>query len=209
MALTFFYTFARQLTKSMSKKLNLEEVLLKLSNDDRYALEDLFNYYYPRLYNFSKAFLKLEDGIDDILQEVFVKIWQNRKNIRQSETFNSFIFTITRNLLLNELRSMLNDRKIKEKILERSVAEEYLLGEHLDFNELKTKIDELVMELPEKQRRVFVMSRVEGLGQKEIAMKLEISEKTVEYHISQSIKFIKGKLKGMGLISMLYFYLFL
>jgi RNA polymerase sigma-70 factor (ECF subfamily) len=59
----------------MKPELNLEEILSELANDNQLALEELFNYYYPRLYNFSKAFLKLEDGIDDILQEVFVKIW--------------------------------------------------------------------------------------------------------------------------------------
>lgn len=73
---------------------NLNKVLYNLSNDDKQALGELFNYYYPRLYQFSKSFLKLEDGIDDILQDVFVKIWKNRANIKSSETFSPFIFTM-------------------------------------------------------------------------------------------------------------------
>jgi RNA polymerase sigma-70 factor (ECF subfamily) len=71
----------------MENKLKLNIILKKLSQDDKTALEQLFNYFYPRLYNFSKAFLKLEEGIDDILQEVFLKIWQNRKTIKNTETF--------------------------------------------------------------------------------------------------------------------------
>jgi RNA polymerase sigma-70 factor (ECF subfamily) len=108
----------------MQAGFNLDLVLQKLANDDTKALEELFNYYYPRLYHFSKSFLKLEDGIDDILQVVFVKIWNNRTNIRSAGTFSTFIFTVTRNLLLNELRRRLNHIKIKEEIYGLSVSEE-------------------------------------------------------------------------------------
>ena len=188
---------------------NLNTVLHKLADDDKKALEELFNYYYPRLYQFSKLFLKLEDGIDDILQEVFFKIWKNRANIRSAETFNSFIFTITRNLLLNELRSRLSKQKIKNEIIKLSVSDEYYSFERLEYGELKETVDQIVNNLPEKQREVFLLSRSEGLSHKEIAEKLNISTKTVEYHINQSINAIKNKLEQLGLISLLYFYLFL
>ena len=188
---------------------NLNTILQNLANDDKKALEDLFNYYYPRLYQFSKSFLKLEDGIDDILQEVFVKIWKNRANIRSSETFSPFIFTMTRNLLLNELRSRLSNQKIKEKILKFSVPDENYSFDKLEYGELKETVDQIVNNLPYKQREVFLLSRYEGLSHKEIAEKLNISTKTVEYHISQSINTIKNKLEQLGLISLLYFYLFL
>jgi len=188
---------------------NLNTILHNLANDDKKALEDLFNYYYPRLYQFSKSFLKLEDGIDDILQEVFVKIWKNRANIRSSETFSPFIFTMTRNLLLNELRSRLSNQKIKEKILKFSVPDENYSFNKLEYRELKETVDQIVNNLPNKQREVFLLSRYEGLSHKEIAEKLNISTKTVEYHISQSINTIKNKLEQLGLILLLYFYLFL
>lgn len=194
---------------SMQVGFNLNTILQNLANDDKKALEDLFNYFYPRLYQFSKSFLKLEDGIDDILQEVFVKIWKNRANIRSSETFSPFIFTMTRNLLLNELRSRLSNQKTKEKILKISVPDENYSFDKLEYGELKETVDQIVNNLPNKQREVFLLSRYEGLSHKEIAEKLNISTKTVEYHISQSINTIKNKLEQLGLISLLYFYLFL
>jgi RNA polymerase sigma-70 factor, ECF subfamily len=194
--------------KAMENKLKLDIILKQLSQDDKTALEQLFNYFYPRLYNFSKSFLKLDEGIDDILQEVFLKIWQNRKNIKNTETFNSYIFTITRNLLLNELRSRLNEQKTKEKIFKRSVAEEFLLSEQIEYQEMKEKVDQMVAILPERQREVFLLSRKEGLSYKEIATKLDIAEKTVEYHISQAIGVLKKKMKELGLLGMLYFYFF-
>ena len=188
---------------------NLNTVLHNMANDDKKALEELFNHYYPRLYQFSKSFLKIEDGIDDILQEVFIKIWNNRAQIRSLETFNPFIFTMTRNLLLNELRRGLNKQKVRDEIYKISVPEEYQSFEKIEYKELKDTVDQIVNNLPGKQREVFLLSRRDGLSHKEIAEQLNISTKTVEYHISQSISMIKNKLNQLGLVSLLYFYLFL
>ncbi len=184
-------------------------VFEKLIRGEESALEELFDYYYPRLYNFSKSFLKFEDGIDDILQEVFIKIWQNRKDISNPRTFSSYIFTITRNLLLNELRRLLNSQKTKDELLNSALAEEYYQFEQTEFNELKEKVDEAINNLPMKQQEVFILSRKEGLSHKEIAEKLNISTKTVEYHIGQSISILKDEFAKYGIIASLYFYLFL
>ena len=192
----------------MAEEINLYKIVNELSKDNDSSLEELFNFYYPRLFNFSKSFLKIEDGIDDILQEVFVKIWQNRKGIKNSATFNSYIFTITRNLLLNELRSRLNNQNIKDEIRKLSIAPEYSLFEQIEYQDLKEKVDTIVNELPKRQKEIFILSRTKGLSNKEIAKKLKISTKTVEYHITLAIRILKDKLKIFGLVSLLYFYLF-
>ncbi|MDI9564064.1 MAG: RNA polymerase sigma-70 factor [Bacteroidota bacterium] len=193
----------------MGNNFLLDKTLKQLANDDKNALEKLFNYYYPRLYSFSKTLLKLDEGIEDILQEVFLRIYQNRKNIKSTETFQSYIFTITRNLLLNELRSRLNEHKAKEKIYRESVAREYLLSEKIEFLELQEKLEQIIETLPDRRREIYLLSRKEGLSHKEIAVKLDISEKTVEYHITQSLSEIKKKMRDIGLLAMLYFYFFL
>lgn len=192
----------------MSEKINLDKILHELAKNNEEPLEELFNYYYPRLFNFSKSILKIEDGIDDSLQEVFVKIWQNRKNITSSATFNSYIFTITKNLLLNELRRQLNSENLKEQVKKLSVSPEYSLSEQIEYNDLKTKVDQIIGELPERQKEIFKLSRNEGLSHKEIAEKLGINTKTVEYHIGLAIRHIRLNLQGLGIMSLLYFYLF-
>lgn len=193
----------------MVLKPDWSKIISALLNDDESALEELFNYYYPRLYNYSKTFLKIDNGIDDIIQEVFLKIWKNRKEIHSGETLNSFIYTITRNQLLNEIRTRLNDKKKREQLFKVSIAEEYLGFENVEYTELQKKIEIIIEVLPEKQKEVFQLSRKEGLSHKEIGEKLKISTKTVEYHINQSIKTLKERLKELGLISLLYLYLFL
>jgi len=186
-----------------------EQIIVRLKNEDKSAIDDLFGYYYPRLYHFSKSILKLENGIDDILQEVFVKIWLNRHKIGNPETFNSYIFTITKNEVLNLIRSNLRDHTFKDQLFQHAVAEEYLNSAPLEYEEIKTGIDKIVANLPEKRQQVFILSRTEGLSNREIAEKLNISEKTVEDHITHAIKQIKNSMKEMGIISLLYCYLFL
>lgn len=186
-----------------------DELIRRLKKDDKSAVDELFSYYYPRLYHFSKSVLKIETEIDDILQEVFVKIWLNRQKINNVETFNSYIFTITKNEILNLIRSKLRDQTFKNELFLRSVAEEYQTSNQVEFDEIENKIDQTVACLPEKRQQVFVLSRMEGLSNKEIAQKLNISEKTVEDHITHAIKYIKSSMHQTGMISLLYFYLFL
>ena len=180
----------------MDQRFNLDKTLKELSKDQESSLEELYKYYYPRLYDFSRSFLKLEQGIDDILQEVFIRIWQNRKRIKDPASFNSFIFTITRNLLLNELRSRLNHNNLKEDIRKLSTAEEYAGVDLVQYKDLKNRVDKLIEELPERQKEIFILSRSEGLSHKEIASRLQITPKTVEYHISLAIKSLKLKLSN-------------
>lgn len=186
-----------------------EEIIHRLKNDDKSAVDELFNYYYSRLYYFSKSILKIENEIDDILQEVFVKIWLNRQKIGNAETFNAYIYTITKNEVLNLIRTNLRDQSFRDELFLRSVAQEYHTQNQVEFDEVKTGIDKIVASLPPKRHQVFILSRTEGLSNREIAQQLNISEKTVEDHITHAIKYIKNSLKEMGIISLLHFFLFI
>jgi len=186
-----------------------EEIIRRLKNEDKLAVDELFSHYYARLYHFSKSILKVETGIDDILQDVFVKIWLNRQKIGNAETFNAYVFTITKNEVLNLIRSNLRDNTFRDELFMQAVAQEYQTQNPLEFDEIKTAIDKIVASLPEKRQQVFILSRTDGLSNKEIAQKLNIAEKTVEDHITHSIRHLKSSLKEMGIISLLYFYLFL
>lgn len=188
---------------------DIEVIIRRLKQDEKSALDDLFGYYYPRLFHFSKSILKIETEIDDILQEVFVKLWLNRQKIGNVETFNSYIFTITKNEVLNSIRSNLRNNSFKNELFQRSIAEEFQIQSQLEFKEVKSGIDKVVSQFPEKRRQIFILSRTEGLSNKEIAQQLNISEKTVEDHITHAIKKIKISLKEMGIIFLLYVHLFL
>jgi RNA polymerase sigma-70 factor (ECF subfamily) len=189
--------------------INIENIILRMKDDDKSSVDELFTYYYPRLYHFSQSLLKIETYIDDILQEVFVKLWLNRNKIKNVETFNAYIFTITKNEILNLIRSNLRDQTFKDKLFVRSVAEEYQTTTKFEFDEIKSSIERIVAGLPEKRQQIFVLSRRDGLSNKEIAQQLNISSKTVEDHITHAIKYIKNAMKELDIMTILYFYLFL
>ena len=186
-----------------------EEIIRRLKNEDKSAVDELFSYFYARLYHFSKSILKVENGIEDILQDVFIKIWLNRQKIGNAETFNAYVFTITKNEVLNLIRANLRDNTFRDELFLQAVAQEYQTQNPLEFDEIKTAIDKIVACLPEKRQQVFILSRTDGLSNKEIAKQLNIAEKTVEDHITHSIRYLKNSLKEMGIVSLLYFYLFL
>jgi RNA polymerase sigma-70 factor (ECF subfamily) len=185
----------------MNIRFDLENILSALAKGQESSLEELYRYFYPRLYEFSRSFLKQEQDIDDILQEVFIRIWLNRKKIKDPATFDSYIFTITRNLILNRLRSRLTNQKLKEEIRKLSIAQEFENLDLVQFQELKNSVEECIHQLPERQKEIFVLSRSEGMSHKEIATRLDITTKTVEYHISLAIKFLRKKLNGQGMMN--------
>ena len=137
--------------------------------------------------------------IEDILQEVFIKIWQNRNRIKTTATFNAFIFTITRNLLINELRSRLNNQKVKDKVGKLAIPVEYSFIEQSEYHDLKEKVDRAISDLPVRQKEIFNLSRMSGYSHKEIAEKLNITTKAVEFHIAKATVLLRKKLLNFEL----------
>jgi len=192
----------------MVKPANLEMILADLANNDKHAFDELYRLYYPKLYVYSKSFLKIDSGIDDILQEVFVKVWMNRQNIKKVETYNAFLYTITKNTLLNEIRSRLKSEEFRADLFYKSVATEFITQQTVEYNDIKKQVDQLVLQLPEKRRRIYLMSREQGKSNAEIAAELGISVKTVEDHMTNALRFLKDRLKSLGLVFALFYNLF-
>lgn len=177
-----------------------------LIGDNKKSFDDLYFYYYPKLYAFSKTFLKVEDDINDILQEVFIKIWDNRKKIKDVETFNAWIFTITKNSIFTYFRKKIRQEDFENRVRKMSTGE-LIFNDNLEYKDLKVKLDQIVEQLPEKRRIIFKLSREEGLSNRDIAKKLEISVKTVEDHMLYSLRFLRKNLKDLEILTLLYIYI--
>jgi RNA polymerase sigma-70 factor, ECF subfamily len=188
---------------------NIKELVIQLGNNDKKALDMLYNFYYPRLYSFAKGFLKVEDDINDILQDVFIKLWENRKNIKNVETFNAWIFTITKNTVISYFREKIKLTEFESRVREMATTEGYLTDTTAEYEDIKEKVGQLIEKLPDKRKQIFKLSREQGLSNKEIASEVGISVKTVEDHIMQAIRFLKDNLKALDIITLLYLALFL
>lgn len=177
----------RQLLDTDTEK----DLVTNLIDGDESAFCKLYALYKDRLIYFAIKFIKSYDLAEDVFQDAFTTIWQNRRFLNPDMPFSSYIYTIVKNRLLNLLNNINNDQKLKN----------YLLAGAIDFtNEtensvLSTDLSQLLEKalntLTPQQRRVFEMSRTEMKPHKEIAEELGISVHTVQQHISASLKIIR------------------
>ncbi len=175
------------------------ELIQSMKQGDESAFTALYKIYWAKVHNFSRLYLSSLSEVEEVVQEVFVKVWESRALIREKESFSGFLFIITRNTIFNQFRRSFNDEAYRDTVLSAAqVSTTYGVEDDLYAAELKDCLMRLLSELPPRQQEVFRMSRMEHMSYKEIALRLSISEKTVERHVNEALKFLK---KNMQLFS--------
>ena len=165
-------------------------LVLQLKEGNENAFTALYQTYWAKVYNFSRLYLTSSAEVEEVVQDVFVKVWEARIFIKENENFKGFLFIITRNIIFNQFRKSFNENAYKLAIL-KSSSETYGIEEEMEASDLQSYINKLIEELPPRQREVFQMSRDQHLSYKEIAQQLDITEKTVERHINEALKFLR------------------
>lgn len=176
-----------------------------LSAGSKEAFEYLFTTYYPRLRNYALHFVADVDDVEDILQDCFVNLW-NRRTMLTGVSISSMLFTMVRNGCLNFLKHKAiaegyNTQELKLISGSEALYNYDFLGsadEELLYSELQRQIRDVLQHLPERTRQVFVMSRFEGLKNKEIAERLDISVKVVEKHITKALAMLREHILRHG-----------
>lgn len=172
--------------------LNDERALvLRLIGGDEDAFCELYAAYKNRLIYFAMRFLKSREYAEDVFQDAFTVVWQSRRFIDPDASFSSYLYTIIRNRLLNQLRDAANEEKLKESILSQALDYTDDTKREVMLNDLKFIISRALEQLTPRQRKIFEMSREAQLSHKEIAGELGISVNTVQEHISSSLKIIR------------------
>lgn len=180
------------------KENNGQEHLLGLTEGSEKAFRLIMDHWYLRLYNFANGYLDHAENTKEVLQDVFLKLWDNRQKLAEQTNLNAYLFTLTRNRcidLIRRERLMLQFRTDKQdeylRLTENFDALSDPILDDLFALELQAEINRAVSGLPEQCRKVFIMSRTNGLKNKEISVSLELSEKTVESHLTKALKTIK------------------
>ena len=169
-----------------------EKILIAgLIQDDESAFCELYALYKNRLMFFAMKFLKSKEFAEDVFQDAFTVVWQSRRFINPDASFSSYLYTIMRNRILNQLRNAANEEKLKESILSQALDYTEDTKREVMLNDLKSLISHALQQLTPRQREIFEMSREAQLSHKEIADKLGISVNTVQEHISISLKLIR------------------
>ena len=166
-------------------------LILRLIGGDEDAFCELYATYKNRLTYFAMRFLKSREYAEDVFQDAFTVVWQSRRFINPDASFSSYLYTIMRNRILNQLRNAANEEKLKESILSQALDYTEDTKREVMLNDLKSLISHALQQLTPRQREIFEMSREAQLSHKEIADKLGISVNTVQEHISISLKLIR------------------
>ncbi len=173
-------------------KNDLDDLIERLKQNDKEAFNLLFYMYAEKIFKFSLTFFNREVEAEEIVQEVFLKIWLKRKTISDPSTFNSYIYTIAKNLIFNNLKRNIYKKKYDSYLYANHQAQQNVTENEVIYEETKQRIERALAQLPKKRKEVFLLSRRDGLKNKEIAEKLDISIKTVETHMSLSLKYLRG-----------------
>ena len=166
-------------------------LILRLIEGDEDAFCELYATYKNRLIYFAMRFLKSREYAEDVFQDAFTVVWQSRRFINPDASFSSYLYTIMRNRILNQLRNTANEEKLKESILSQALDYTEDTKREVMLNDLKSLISHALQQLTPRQREIFEMSREAQLSHKEIADKLGISVNTVQEHISTSLNLIR------------------
>jgi len=169
--------------------------ILQLKQGHRCAFRKIFVLYHLPLKRFIFSLTKSNHAAEDILQEVFVKVWSTRENIDCSKSFDSFIFTIARNLSLNQLRNLSNQRALRIELWRNLSFVSQETENQLLSEEYRAIVNDILENIPVRKRSIFILSKQQGKSNQEIADLLGISKKTVKNHLWKTLRTIRAQLK--------------
>lgn len=175
----------------MERSINKENQLLQLlTKGDPAAFEELFHLYKDKLYTFILQLGGNPTLAEDVVQEVFLKLWRDREALSAVDNFNAYLFRMAQNHAINVLRRQSRENLILAD-LQRLSIQKSQAGEALSAKEVQHLLQQAVNNLPPQQRRVFELSRNEEMKYEEIAGQLGISPATVRNHMVQALKAIR------------------
>ena len=180
----------------MNKEIVDDRILLeRLKKGDSACFEIIYSKYSGKLYNYVLNISKGDFYLaEEIVQNVFIKIWEIRQHIDTEGSFNSFVFTVGKNLYLNALKSRMQGFLYHEYVMEHSSELANSVEEEVEFKMLEEQINTLIEQLPPARRQVYILSRLKHVPNREIAQMLNISENTVESQLTKATQFMRKNL---------------
>jgi RNA polymerase sigma-70 factor (family 1) len=178
-----------------------EKQLLKdLIAGDITAFEDVYFKYNKKIFNFSYRFLKDKEEAKGLVQEVFLKLWENCRNLKQDSNINAWLFTVT----FNALRKRFKKSRTEKNYLKKISSDNFTIPDEstdAEYNDMLEKVKCLISKLPPQQRKIFLLRNEKSLSCEEMANELKLSKKTVENHLNRARMFLRKAMVGEGLIS--------
>lgn len=167
------------------------ELLHRLKAGDTGAYLHIYNKYHPALYVYVLRFVKVPELAEDVLQEVFLKIWEIRERIDPTLSFSAYLYRISRNSVFKLIKKMATDEDLRVQVqyqISKTVEEADL---KLQWQQYEQILNAAIGQLPPQRQKIFKLCRQEGKKYEEVAEELNISRNTVKEHMVLAVKFIK------------------
>jgi RNA polymerase sigma-70 factor (family 1) len=168
------------------------ELLLLVSGGDEGSFKSLFSLYWPQVYGTALHLTRSPEWAKDLAQEIFLKLWDSRHKLSDVERPDAYIYILSKNLVLDELRKKIFAPSNMEFLQEYADADSPQSG--LEYKELESILQEAVAALPGKMKEVFCLRKYEGLSHPEIARKLDISVVSSRTYIVRATQAIRDRL---------------
>ncbi len=177
-------------------------LLQGIQKGDSGAYKEMFYKFYSPLCEFASQFIS-DSEAEELVQDLMLYIWESRKELTIESSLKSYLFVAVRNRSYNAIRSQQYKKKVHSALYEK-LKEQFEDPDYYMIDELASKIQNAIKELPDNYRETFELSRFGDMTNAQIATRLSVSIKTVEYRISQSLKILRLKLKDyIALLSFL------
>jgi RNA polymerase sigma-70 factor (ECF subfamily) len=173
------------------EKLLIQQVAA--GNEDAFAR--LFNAYRDKLFAFIYRMTGSKEIAEDIVQDVFLKIWIQREKLIGIDNFNAFLFRMSQNHAINHIRRMAKETLVLTQTHRQINRSSPAVDEQVDFNNIQKSLAEIVANLPPRQKAVYQLGREQHLKQEEIAHQLSISVSTVKNHMTQALHAVREGLR--------------
>ncbi|HAZ03800.1 MAG: hypothetical protein A2W90_17775 [Bacteroidetes bacterium GWF2_42_66] len=188
---------------------NEHSLIRNLVKGDALSFDQIFSKYNKKVYAFSLRNLKNKEDAESIVQDVFVNLWTDREKLKEIKNLDAWIFMICFNTIRKHFRQLMREKKHLEKFAAYSLEDDNSTVTETEYNDLLEKAEKIIDWLPDRQKTIFLLSKKEGLSNDEISARLNITKKTVENYLTNAKSFIKKALVDEGLLSLLFYWLFI
>jgi RNA polymerase sigma-70 factor (family 1) len=179
------------------------ELLEAVRQNDKKAFEELFKRYWKKVYAMTYALIRSEKPTQEIVQDIFISLWDKRLTLSINH-LPSYLYVTAKNRTLNYIASQITREKYWNYYKQFIPVQENVTANAVEFNELMEALEDGIEQLPEKSKKVFRLNHLEGHSISEISNLLNLSEKAIRYHLTQSVKKLRLHLKDYILVTCLY-----
>ncbi len=184
---------------------NLESVLHRVVKGDQLAFREIFESFSPKVYGFALKLTHSEELAQEVVQDVFMKIWVSRESLSTVNYFPSYLYTVTRNHAFNMMKRLALEQRVKENI-RKEISEVHEDPQETSvYQDYHHMLVHAISQLPPQQRLVYSLCHQKGLKYDEVARELNISRLTVKTHMQKALRTIKSHFKaGVTFLALIF-----